>query len=773
MTFDTKILEFEKIKTTIASYASTNLGKKKVSEIEPSANPLLINRLLNETSQAKTLLIHELYPPFGGVKDVSMHLKKARVYDILTPKEFLDIVDLLNGINAQVQYYKRIIDEEFLIDALTPYYQEFSHFTALKKEIKQVITDDAKVASSASHDLSKLRSKIDTLERRIQEKLQQLMKSKKDSLADQLITVRNEHYVVPVKLSEKNKFDGAIIDYSSSGETVYMEPRIVTEIINQIQLLKMEEQKEVERILRALTIRLADDVYALEENLGLIIILDCIFAKAHYAVETESVYPTITKNEIFLRKARHPLIDPKEVVANTMYFEQGKQMIIITGPNTGGKTVALKTMGLLSIMLQSGVLIPVAEDSKTKIFEQILADIGDEQSIEQSLSTFSSHMTRIIHILDVLKEDALILLDELGSGTDPKEGASLAISLLEHLKGQSVYVIATTHYPELKAYAYNHKSILNASVEFDVQSLKPTYRLLIGTPGKSNALLISERLGLPKHIIDYAKESIVTSATNVSELIEKLEHEGKRLDHKLQEYEELLEDNNRIKEELLEEKKKLKKEQMRLKDKTTVLNADVVKETKAKAEALLKELEELKESQELKTHEIAEAKHKVRSLAVDEEDKKSAEPHTFLKGDRVNVLKFNRIGELIKKQKKHTWVVKMGALSSVFKEDELEFVDRPKKEEPKAKMQSHVIKKAYTTLDLRGMRYEEAHDALDKFVDDCTLSHVPHATIIHGYGTLALRQMVKEFVGKHPNITSHRDGGQNEGGNGATIIYFE
>jgi len=773
MTFDMKTLEFDKIKTKVATYASTYLGKEKIMEIAPSANPLLIHRLLRETAQAKTLLLQELFPPFGGVRDVSLHLKKARVYDILTPKEFLDILDLLNGIHAQVVYHKRLLDEEVEIDALSIYYEDFHQFTALKKEIMNVITEDANVASSASHELSKIRTKMDTLERRIQEKLNQVMKAKKDALADHLITVRNEHYVLPVKLSEKNKFDGAIIDYSSSGETVYMEPRVVTEIINQIQLLKMEERKEVERILRDLTIRLADDVHVLTKNLELIVTLDVIFAKAKYAVETEATKPTITEEDVYLRKARHPLIDPKEVVANTIYFEQGKQMIIITGPNTGGKTVTLKTMGLLSIMLQSGLLIPVAEDSKTKIFEQILADIGDEQSIEQSLSTFSSHMTRIIHILEHLHPNTLILLDELGSGTDPKEGASLAISLLDHLKTKDVYVIATTHYPELKAYAYNHQSILNASVEFDVESLKPTYRLLIGTPGKSNALLISERLGLPKHIIDRAKESIVTSSTDVSELIEKLEQEGNHLDQKLQEYETLLADNKRLKDELIVEKRKLKEEQMRLRDKTTVLSADVVKETKYKAEELLKELEALKASQDIKTHEIAEAKHKVRSLRINEDTKKKSEDHSLKKGDRVNVLKFNRVGELIKKQKKDVWEVKMGALTSTFKEEELDFVDRPKKEEPKAKMKSHVKKKAYTTLDLRGMRYEEAYDALDKYIDDCTLSHVPQATIIHGYGTLALRGMVKEFVAKHPSITSYRDGGQNEGGNGATIVYFE
>jgi len=773
MTFDTKTLEFDKIKNQVANYASTYLGKEEVVKISPSANPLLINRLLTETNQAKSLLEVELFPPFGGVTDVTMHLKKARVYDILTPKEFLDIVDLLNGIQSQVQYHKRVLEEDIEIDALSAYYQEFSHFTSLKKEITSVITDDANVASSASHDLSKIRTKIDTLERRIQEKLNQVMKAKKDALADQLITVRNEHYVLPVKLSEKNKFDGAIIDYSSSGETVYMEPRIVTEIINQIQLLKMEERKEVERILRDLTIRLAEDVHILSQNLDLIVQLDVIFAKAKYAIETESTKPNITENDVYLRNARHPLIDPKEVVANTIYFEQGKQMIIITGPNTGGKTVTLKTMGLLSIMLQSGMLIPVAIDSKTKLFDQILADIGDEQSIEQSLSTFSSHMTRIIHILKTLTPNTLILLDELGSGTDPKEGASLAISLLEDLKKQDVYVIATTHYPELKAYAYNHQTILNASVEFDVESLKPTYRLLIGTPGKSNALLISERLGLPKHIIDHAKESIVTSSTDVSELIEKLEQEGNHLDQKLQEYEQILEDNKRLKDELIEEKRALKEEQMRLRDKTTVLNADVVKETKYKAEELLRELEELKASQDIKTHEIAEAKHKVRSLQTQEKQVKKVENQSLQVGDRVNVLKFNRVGELIKKQKKDTWEVKMGALTSTFKESALEFVDRPKKEEPSAKMKSHVKKKAYTTLDLRGMRYEEAQDALDKYVDDCLLSHVPQATIIHGYGTLTLRKLVKEFVQKHPAITSHRDGGQNEGGNGATIIYFE
>ena len=578
--------------------------------------------------------------------------------------------------------------------------------------------------------------------------------------------------VVPVKLSEKNNFKGTIIDYSSSGETVYMEPQTVSLLNNEISILMLDEEREIERILRELTAKIADNYDPLMNNYNTLCYLDMVYAKAKFSIEYNCTMPIITEKEINLVKARHPLIDQQEVIANTITYNDNESIIIVTGPNTGGKTVLIKTMGLLSIMTQSGMMIPVSEGSKTIIFDNIFADIGDEQSIEQSLSTFSSHLTRIINILKNMTVGSLVLLDELGSGTDPKEGASLAISILDYIRVRGVFVIATTHYSELKAYAYDKDEIINASVEFDVDSLSPTYRLLLGTPGKSNALLISERLGLPEKIIQAAKDNVLTSQTEISDLINKLEKQGNSLDKRITEYETLIESNK----QLVSENEKLQRElierQNEIKRKAAVSKSQIIKDAKQDAFDLLKEIEDLKKRKDIKEHEIAELKYKVKNLSLDEEEKSRTVGHVYQPGDLVTVLKFNRIGELVKKQKNNHWIVKMGILNSQFSEDQFEFVEHKKKEEPKGKMKSKVVKKAKLELDLRGMRYEEARHELDKYIDDCIVTNMPHASVIHGFGTLTLRKLVKGYLDKHPLVKSHRDGEAGEGGQGVTVVYF-
>jgi len=774
MVFDTTLLEFDKIKTIISNNAQTTLGKLLVSEIAPTNNSLVIKRTLSETTHALKILKGYQEPPFGGIRDLTETLKKAQIGSLLRGYEFLDVIGLLDASLANVRFYKQVKELEITDEALELYYDNIQVIPKLKTAILLVINDNGDVVDSASPLLHKVRNAIHVKEKRIQDRLNQIIHKDKTKLTEALITIRNNHFVVPVKTSEKNNFNGTIIDYSSSGETVYMEPHSVSSVNNEIAILLLDEKKEVERLLRELTIKVGEAYYALTNNLNILSELDAKFALAKFALDYNCTTPTVTENEINLIKARHPLIKQDEVIANTITFNQDEKVIIITGPNTGGKTVALKTMGLLSIMVQSGILIPVDEGSKTVIFENIFADIGDEQSIEQSLSTFSSHMKRIIKIIDNLTVGSLILLDELGSGTDPKEGASLAISILDYLLVRGVHVIATTHYPELKAYAYNKNEIINASVEFDINTLSPTYRLLLGTPGKSNALLISERLGLNKTIINQAKAHVLTSQSEVSDLINKLEKRGNTLEHKIREYETLIKDNKELVNRTETLQNALLEEKRRLKDKIAVERSQIVSDTKEEALNLIKSLEELKKKENLKAHEIAEMKYKVRTFEVEENKINSTTNHNYQVGDIVNVLKFNRYGELLKKQKKNQWQVKMGSLISVFKEPDFEFVKTVKsKKTPAQKGTTNFKKKINVELDLRGMRYEEAEYALDKYIDDCLVANVPYARIIHGYGTLTLRKLVKSYLSKAKNIASYRDGEGGEGGSGVTVVYFK
>ncbi len=772
MHFNTNTLEFNKIIEIIKNKAHTLKGKVLVEEFAPTNNSLEIKRLLNETNHAFDILVKYKEPPFGGVRDLTDTLNKARIYSVLRPTEFLDVVGLIDASLNNIRFYNNVKENKIEGEALDDYFLSISKIPGLKQDIEQVINIDGYIHDNASSELLKIRNKIKTNERRITEKLQSILHTQKTRLADSLITIRNNRYVVPVKLSEKNNFKGTVIDYSSSGETAYMEPSIIAEINNKVSLLKLDEQKEIERILRDLTIKVAEFHYELSSNFELLTKLDSIFAKAKFAIDYDCRMPEITESEVNLRKARHPLINQKEVVANTITFNQGERLIIITGPNTGGKTVALKTMGLLSIMIQSGILVPVDEESKTIIFENIFADIGDEQSIEQSLSTFSSHMTRIIDIVKNLSVGSLILLDELGSGTDPKEGASLAISILDYIRIRGVYVIATTHYPELKAYAYNKEEVVNASVEFDVDTLSPTYRLLLGTPGKSNALLISERLGLNEKIINAARDNVLTSKSEVTDLINKLEKQGNVLDQKIRKYEDLIESSK----SLVKENEKLKvdliKEKQTLSKKVSVEQSQIIKETKDLALNLIKEIEDLKKQGEIKEHHIAELKYKTKQLNLDESQESSTLNHQYKPGDLVNVLKFNRTGELIKKQK-NKWVVKMGALSSTFKETDFEFIEEKKPQVLKSKVTSKVKKRVKAELDLRGMRYEEARIELDRYIDACILANMPFASIIHGYGTLTLRKLVKSYLDSNSLVKSHRDGEGNEGGQGVTVVNFK
>ncbi len=776
MAFDITILEFPKILKRVQRYAESATGKAACLDLAPFDDESILNERLGEVSEAYKVFQNDMAPTFGGVHDIKTILKRASIGAVIEPSDILMVHAQLDNIPAIKRQFSKA--EETLETALTltHYTEELYTLGDLKKSIEGVIDTRGNVRDDASSKLRDLRTKLNQTKRAIQQTLNDLTNSQSDKLTEKLYTVRYERYVLPVKLSEKNNVKGTVVDYSASGETVYVEPQSIRNLSAKRHTLTTDEQKEVERILYAMSARIAKDRDALLANLEILTHLDVCFAKAAYGHALECSIPVIQKG-IHLIKARHPLLDQRSVVANTITFDEDVTQMVITGSNTGGKTVTLKTLGIVSLMAQSGMMIPALPGSHIQMFDGVRADIGDEQSIEQSLSTFSSHMSNIVDIVNNFADNQLILLDELGSGTDPKEGSSLAMSILDYLSTHESYVIATTHYPELKAYAYTKSHVMNASVEFDEATLKPTYKLRLRTPGESHAFLISHRLGLNESIIETAKANVLTEQDEVSDLIDDLKRQSALLEDDLENYEQLNKDLEKEKAAVIEEKRTLQKRRETLKEEVTKQNAKTINELKSRAQTLIDELSSMRDTS-FKEHELAEKKHDVKQLSQGNQTPTSAPSASRAPtpGDRVYIKPYNRYGEILSKQKDGRFKVAMGTLESVFESDALEVsqptptneqTTTPTGTTPKAK------KQVASSLDLRGMRVHEANDALEKFLDDAAMSAQPYATIIHGFGTMAVRTMVKNVVQASPVVTSHRDGGNGEGGQGATVVYFE
>ncbi len=771
MTFDLKTLEFPKIIARILPYALTVQGKEHVEKLSPITEKATIETMLNEVEEAVKYIEHRIEPSFNQIADIRPALSRAKIHGVLSIGQFLDIyyhIISTKRIKREMSRLSELLEKPVSLES---YAQELEVCSDLKSSIETIMNEQGEVLSTASNTLKTIRQSLSNIEKRIKVTLDEILRKEQKKLTESLITMRYDRYVIPVKIADKNTVKGTILDYSNSGETAYIEPDAIRDLTNKRLRLEADEKHEIERLLYVLTELVGENHDYLKHNATILGTLDGLFAKAKYCHGIEAVKPTLS-NQLNFIQARHPLIAQEEVIANTIRFDEGVKTMVITGSNTGGKTVTLKTIGLLSLMVQSGLLIPVLPNSHARIYRQIRADIGDEQSIEQSLSTFSSHMNNIVKIIHTLEDNSLILLDELGSGTDPKEGSSLAMSILNYLDKYNLHVVATTHYPELKAYAYTKPSIVNASVEFDEKTLKPTYRLLLRTPGESHAFLISERLGLKKDIIEEAKNQVLTSKNEISDLIQNVRRESQRLDAMILEYEALLKDHRSKNQEVESLKKALEKEKTTLKEKLMLENQRILSELKKEAQLLIRELETLK-TKSFKEHELAELKYQVRTLADKEETETTHTTHEYRVNDTVYITKFNRYGELVKKLKGKQWEVQMGRLTSVFKEQEFEIAEKqtPKKTTPKAKMPEK--KSVSSTLDLRGMRVHEAEEALVKYLDDCAVSGMPFASIIHGFGTLAVRKMVKQHVQNSPYIARHRDGEGNEGGQGVTIVYFE
>lgn len=772
MLAETRKLEFEKILMQIRDYTITDLAKTDVLLLKPLVNQKMIKKLLEETYEAMIFIQRLNETPLTGVLNIKESLKKAEIGSILNIEEFLRIVSHQEAISRSQTYIKKIQQLDIESDALDGYYQNLISLPKLKEEIETVIDKTGKIYDNASIKLSKLRKKIKILEERIETKINFLLRQEANKLTDSLITIRNNRLVLPIKAEYKNSFKGVVHDLSSSGETVFMEPISCFVLNNELQNLLLEEKKEVDRILKELTKSVGENVLSLRSNLDILTYLDIVFAKAKHAIKFNSSKPSLTENEINLLNARHPLIPQAEVVGNNINFHDYHH-IIITGPNTGGKTVTLKTLGLLSIMLQSGILIPVDEGSKTVVFSGIFADIGDEQSIEQSLSTFSSHISKITYIMKNVKSKSLVLLDEIGSGTDPKEGASLAISIINYLRKFNLYSMVTTHYPELKTYAFDLDDTINASVEFDIDTLKPTYKLKIGVPGTSNALEIAKRLGLNASVIEAAKKVSLSFDTDVSHLIKKLEKQSIELEETILKYKEEI--------NLLKSKQeKLDKLYIEEKVRQNKLLSDLENEKRielekleSKAKKIINDLNELKQSATFKEHELARLKHEAKSInQIDDSYQKTVQTKISV-GDKVLIIPYQRNGIVNKKLPHGKYEVLMGSLTVTLLESDLEYIDTPKKVVNPIKGTVSKTSEAKMELDLRGYRYLEAIDELDKFVDTCLINNLEFAYIIHGYGTGALKKAVDEFVKNNSQIKKMRPGGQNEGGKGVTVIYFK
>jgi DNA mismatch repair protein MutS2 len=771
---ETKKLEFDKILKILQTFTHTDLGKKQVLEIFPITNSDEIKRLLFEVDEAKNIIQRYDSTPLTGVLDLTEIIKKSQIGSVLTIDELLRVVSHQEAVSRTYGFVKKVVSLVLEFDYLKDYYNRIISLPVLKNEIDKVIDKKGEIYDNASSKLSDIRKKINTTEDRINQKMQTLVRSEQNKLTDNIITIRNNRLVLPVKLEFKNALKGIIHDQSASGETVFIEPMSCVDMNNDLSRFFVEEANEIENLLRMLTYKVAEYSSDLQNNLEIFTYLDVVFAKAKYALNNDYSRPNITKDKINLLNAKHPLIPRDVVVGNNISFHDYHH-IIITGPNTGGKTVALKTLGLLSIMAQSGMLIPVNENSETICFNHIFADIGDEQSIEQSLSTFSSHISNIIKIIDKADDNSLVLLDEIGSGTDPKEGASLAISIIEFLRKKKLYSMITTHYPELKTYAYDLDNTINASVEFDIETLKPTYRLKIGVPGTSNAIMIARRLGLNEDICQNAEHVSLSFDTDVSKLIEKLEKQSLELDVDISDYHEKIQklDIEKQNYQSLQKQEKIRQNQI-LKEFETSQKEKQDKYLK-KAQELIEELDELKKSASFKEHELAKLKKDVKDNFYHDVTYKKVSDKKIKIDDTVKVLSYQRNAIVNKELKNDQYEVIMGALTLTVKKDEIEFVSRQSSEEQEYKNESTVdfVRDVKVELDLHGKRYEEAMIELDKFVDDCLLNNLEFAYIIHGIGTGALKKGVESYAKKNPSVISYRRGNEGEGGMGVTVYQFK
>lgn len=789
-----KSIEFDKVLEQLAEFTSCDDASYNAMHLKPESNLDLARALLNQTVDAHMLLARFGGPSFGGLKNVNNALSRANAGSVLNTRELLDIGGVLRVIRTLSSWRASNAGVQSVLD---PLFNALVPNKFLETAIFNAIISEEEISDNASPALADIRRKIRRQEAKVREQLEKFSRSQSHSkyLQENIITQRNGRYVVPVKSEHRNEVAGLVHDTSASGATVFIEPMAVVEANNEIRVLQTKEREEIERILAELSASAGDFAQSIKNSYECAVELNLIFAKAQYAYKLKAAPPILNdKGIINLRAARHPLIDAKKVVPVDIMLGGDFDTLVITGPNTGGKTVSIKTLGLLSMMAMCGMMIPAGDRSEISVFNKILSDIGDEQSIEQSLSTFSAHMKTIIEIFNEADESSLILIDELGAGTDPVEGAALAIAILEALHFKGAKIAATTHYAELKAYALETPRVENGCCEFDVATLRPTYRLLIGVPGKSNALAISEKLGLEASVINRASELVSTENKAFENVVDRLEETRRNMENELERAKQLADKANKEKidaEKLREEINSLREKEL---EKARSQALKVVENAKREAYSLMQELEKLRKEQQ-KTKDAAELARRAKSLvrkgldsidsaadpiiAVDDDDKDYVLPRALVTGDTVIIRDIAKTAKVLSPADKNGNVeVQAGSIKTRVKLANLKLCENtPKKKEVRstAKLQgeSRLNMAASTRLDLRGMTVDDCLIELDRFIDMGLRTGLNEFTVVHGKGTGALRSAVTRYLKASPYVKSSRLGVYGEGEDGVTIVVLK
>ena len=769
-------LEFNKVRSLLEPLVVTEQGQKELADVSPMSEISRIQQAFDELKDMADLFVH--YPHFslGATQEIGPAMRRLDLEADLNIMELLAVKRVLTVSKELVDFYTNL--ENVQLRQLDKLFEKIETFPGLQGTLL-ALNDAGFVEDFASEELLKIRRQIQEKESQVRQVLQDLLKTKADMLSDSILASRNGRNVLPVKNTYRNRIAGIVHDISASGSTVYIEPRAVVSLNEDVTHLRAEERHEVARILREMSSLLRPHSGIIGNNAWVIGHLDLVRAKHLFARKHEAVVPILSdKQDIALLNVRHPLIN--NPVANDVRFGSQLNAIVITGPNTGGKTILLKTLGLTHLMAQSGLPILADPGSHVAVFKEIFADIGDEQSIEQSLSTFSSHMTHIVAIMKEADEDSLVLFDELGAGTDPQEGASLAMAILDDLRLRGIKTMATTHYPELKAYGIETDQVENASMEFDTDSLRPTYRFMQGVPGRSNAFEIARRLGLAEIVIRAAQEWTDTDS-DVNRVIERLEKQTlesrKRLDH-IREVEQENLKMNRVLRKLYDE---LNRERENLLNKARLEAKDIVDLALAESEDILKNLHD---QASLKPHQIIEAKSQLKKLAPDVVDlsknkvlKKAKAERVAKVGDEILVTAYGQRGTLINQLKDGRWEAQVGLIKMTLKREEFGLVKAEKDSQPQQK-QVHVVKRSSgkgprARLDLRGKRYEEAMQELDEFIDQALLNNMAQVDIVHGIGTGVIREAVTKYLRRNRNVKEFGYAPQNAGGSGCTIVTFK
>ncbi|MEE6635558.1 endonuclease MutS2 [Limosilactobacillus pontis] len=782
----TKTLEFARVKGMLARYLVSTAGHHELEHMAPQGDYDRVQHYLTETTDGADILRLEGGIPIPKLADIQPQMKRLKIGANLNGTELAQVAKVLQTSMSVRNFFEQMREKKIELRVLDQLVDQLVTIPSITQLLVRSVDPDGRLNDEASTKLHGIRQLIVKTEGEIHQQMEHYTRGKGAKyLSEPVVTIRNDRYVVPALARYRNKLGGVVHDQSASGQTLYIEPAGVVEYNNRLRQAQIEERQEMLRILAELSALIAPYRHDIQNNERVLGKLDFINAKAALAHDMKASLPVLSReNHVNLRHARHPLIDPHKVVPNDIKIGDDYQAIVITGPNTGGKTITLKTFGLIQLMGQSGLFIPAEEESTIGVFDNIFADIGDEQSLEQNLSTFSGHMDNVKAILEQITNRSLVLLDELGAGTDPKEGAALAMAILDQIGSKGSTVVITTHYPELKAYGYDRAKTINASMEFDQATLQPTYRLLLGIPGRSNGIEIAQRLGIDSAVIDEARSLVSDDSQDLNQMIGDLVAQRKAAREESERLSKLVAKNERTQKELDEKLSRFNEQRDKLFDQARSQANHQVSMAKRKANSIIHHLRQLEVQQgaNVKENQLIDAQGALNALHQEDPRlkhnsvlKRAKAKHDLHVGDAVLVKSYGQYGELLDKRGNHKWEVQIGILKMEVDEQDLEKVAKkslPKEKTPQHSSAVHTTQTRHTSarLDLRGHRYEQAMSELSDFIDHALLNNLSSVTIIHGKGTGALRKGTQQYLQSNPRVKSFGYAAPNNGGDGATIV---